>query len=167
MDLYTFLVLSHVIGTVLGVGGATFAEVLIVRALRDGQVSIEESDLMKATYVVLRLGLFILFVSGFSFLLYYRLNGFESALYSPKLWAKLSIIVVLVVNAVLLHIHRIPLLLGSAISSVSWYAALVLGVWRGLDVGYFKILLVYLVFVGIAYVVLGQIHKKFIPPKKA
>ena len=36
MSLESVLVLGHVVGTILGVGGATLAEVQILQALKDG-----------------------------------------------------------------------------------------------------------------------------------
>ncbi|KKW05411.1 MAG: hypothetical protein UY39_C0062G0001, partial [Candidatus Kaiserbacteria bacterium GW2011_GWC2_49_12] len=56
MDWYTFLIITHIIGTVLGVGGATFAEVHLIRALRDGTMSRDENSIMQATYAILRVG---------------------------------------------------------------------------------------------------------------
>lgn len=161
MDIYTLLVVTHIIGTVLGVGGATFAELNLIRALRDGEVSIDESELMRGAYAVLRLGFFMLVVSGFGFLLYYRLMGMEELLYSEKLWAKLSIIGVLSVNAILLQLRKINLIWGSAISITAWYAALILGSMRGLDYSYFGVLLYYSLSIPIAYLVLRLVHNKF------
>lgn len=42
MDIYTLIVVGHVIGTVLGAGGATIAEFQITTALRDKKVSADE-----------------------------------------------------------------------------------------------------------------------------
>lgn len=166
VDWYTFLILTHIVGTVLGVGGATFAEVNLIRALRDGQVSPDESELMRGTYAVLRLGFFLLVLSGFGFLLYYRLHGLEELLYSAKLWAKLSIIGILAANAILLQTRTIPLLWGSALSITSWYAALTLGVLRGMDYAYFGVLAWYALAVVATYFVLREIHRRFIPPSR-
>ncbi|MEK7568000.1 MAG: hypothetical protein AAB513_03725 [Patescibacteria group bacterium] len=162
MDWYTFLIILHIVGTALGVGGATFAEVNIIRALRDGVVSIEESELMRGTYMVLRFGLFLLVFSGFGFLLFYRLNGTTEMLYSPMLWAKLTIIGVLVLNVMLLHSRKISLLLGSAISITSWYTALILGVlFRGVQYSYVSVLIVFIISVAIMYFVINFVHQKF------
>jgi hypothetical protein len=166
MDLYTALVLAHVVGTVLGVGGATFAEVNLIRALKDGEITPEEGYLMRGVYAILRLGFFLLIVSGFGFLLYYRLHGMEEFLYSEKLWAKLTVIGVLSVNAILLQTHKIPLLWGSAISFVSWYMALALGVMRGVDYSYGMILIVYGILIILAYGGMKKIHAHFVPNKE-
>ncbi len=159
MDIYTFLIISHIVGTVLGVGGATFAEINIIKALKDGKVSPDESGLMHSTYTTIRLGFFILLLSGFGFLVYYRLEGMEGLLYSAKLWAKMTIVGLIGINAVLLQMRMVPLLWGSAISLTAWYAALVLGSMRGLPYSYFSILAAFAVSVVITYFVLERIHK--------
>tara|TARA_B100000745_G_scaffold219274_1_gene145995 strand:+ start:9230 stop:9721 length:492 start_codon:yes stop_codon:yes gene_type:complete len=160
MDVYTFLIVSHIIGTVLGVGGATFAEINITTALKDGKVSGDESALLHATYTTIRLGFFILLLSGFGFLVYYRLNGLEALLYSATLWAKLTIVGFIGINAVLLQTRMIPLLWGSAISLVSWYAALILGTMHGISYSYFDILFGYTLAVVLTYFVLSRVHNK-------
>lgn len=160
MDTYTLLVITHIIGTVLGVGGATFAEILALRAGRDGVFDDEESATLKVTYFVLRTGLALAILSGFGFLVFYRLNGFESALLDPKLWAKMTIVVIILLNAILWTAHKMPFWLGSPISLVSWYAALVLGTWRDVPYSYVQIMLGYVVIVIIAGVILSYIRKR-------
>jgi len=131
MSLYTFLVVSHIIGTVLGAGGATFAEILHMKALKDGEVSPEEGAMLGIVYRVIRIGLIILVISGFGFLVYYRLTDRVELLYDPKLWAKLSLVFIILVNALMLQARTIAFWLGSAVSLTSWYTATILGAWRG------------------------------------
>ncbi len=161
MDFYTWLVFLHIVGTVLGVGGATFAEIFIVKAMRDGIVNPEETDYLRSIYAVLRIGFFLTIISGFSFLYVYRITGNEELLYQPKLWAKLTVIVAIAVNAMLIHIRAIPLSVGSAVALVSWYTAMFLGVWRTLPFGYFEIVLTYAVIVVAAIPILTFIRKQF------
>ncbi len=130
MNWESFLTIGHIVGTVLGVGGATFAEIFHVQANRDGVVDESEKSFLRTTYTVMRLGLIILVLSGFGYLLLLRFSGETQYIYSPRLWAKMIITLIILVNAVLLHLHRIPLWLGSAVSLTSWYAALVIGAWR-------------------------------------
>jgi uncharacterized membrane protein len=160
MDTYTLLVITHIIGTVLGVGGATFAEILYLRASRDGKIDEEEGATLKVTYFVLRIGLSLAVLSGFGFLVFYRLNGFESALLDPKLWAKMTIVAIILLNAVLLSARKIPLWLGSPISLVSWYSALVLGSWRNVPYSYIEIMFGYIVIVIVASFILSKIRKR-------
>ena len=64
MDLHTLLVLVHVAGTILGVGGATIAEVQVLKALKDGKVDANERALMHANYFIIRVGTVIVVLSG-------------------------------------------------------------------------------------------------------
>jgi len=125
MDWHSFLIVAHLIGAVLGVGGATFAEIFLLKSLRDGEVDPIESDFMHTTYRVIRVGLFLSILSGFGFLILYRLTGLEERLFDPILWSKLTIVFIILINAVLLQTRRIPLWLGSALSLASWYVALI------------------------------------------
>lgn len=126
MDWHTVLIVVHLIGTALGVGAATFAEIFFLKSARDGNIDLIESSFLQTTYRVMRIALVLLVVSGFGFLLLYRLTGLEERLYSPLLWAKLSIVIVILINAVLLQTRRIPMWLGSALSFTSWYGAMLL-----------------------------------------
>lgn len=135
------LVIGHIIGTVLGAGAATFAEILHMRAMRDGVIDPEESATLRVTYRILRIGLFIAIITGFAFLLYFRfVSGQPHILYSEKLWAKMTIVLLIPLNAYLLQMRRIPFWLGSAISLTAWYAAIILGVYRGIPLSYLEIL---------------------------
>ncbi len=165
MDWFQILIISHLIGAVLGVGGATFAEINILRALRDGTISKDESYLMHGVYSTMRLGFFITLVSGFGILAYFRLNGMEAELFEPKLWAKMTIIGFLGFNAMLLQLRAIPILWGSAISITSWYAALIIGSMHEISYSYFTILAIYAVTVGVSFLILANIHKRMIKHK--
>jgi hypothetical protein len=166
VDWYTIIVLGHIIGTVLGVGGATFAEVHLIRALRDGAMSPDESSIMQTTYTVIRIGFFLLVLSGFGFLILARLEDHTTWFYSITLWAKLGIVGIIGVNAVLLQLRWISLLWGSAISIVSWYAALILGTIMGRgEYSFFWIYAVYAVAVVVMYLILHAIHARYIPHK--
>jgi len=160
--MYTFLIISHLVGTVIGVGAATFAEVFIIRDLRDGVIDPVEGDHLRMMYLAMRIGLVITFLSGFGFLLYYRLNGLEELLYQPKLWAKMTIIVALIVNAALLQSGKMNFKLGAGISLTSWYAALVIGSWREMPYGYIEIITGYVLLVIVATFLLELIKAHII-----
>lgn len=140
-----FLTILHIIGTVLGVGGATFAEIFAQKALKDGHIDSSEGAFLKATYTAMRIGMVLLLLSGFGYFILFRLTGREELLYLPRFWAKMTITFIILFNAVLLQTRKIPFWLGSAISLTSWYAALVLGVLRGLKASYITIMVWYVV----------------------
>lgn len=161
MDIYTWLIIGHLIGTVLGVGGATFIEIFLNKALKDGKVDPVEGDFMHTTFTVVRVGLIVSLFSGFGFLLLYQLSGQTFKLYNPMLWAKMTIIVIIAVNALLLQAHKISLFWGSALSFVSWYAVLIIGVFlRGPSYSYLATMFFYVIAVLVGAVVLDLIRKK-------
>lgn len=162
MDIYTFLVVSHIIGTVLGVGSATFAEIFYMRAMKDGEVDPEEGATLKIVYRIIRIGLFLAVFSGFGFLLYYRLIGSEYLLYDPKLWAKMAIVIIIMINAIMLTTRSIAFWLGSAISITSWYAALILGSWRTYPYSFVQTMVGYIISVAVMVVVLHFVRKWYL-----
>ena len=91
MTAIELIVIIHIIGTVLGVGAATFAEIHYTRFNSDDIVTDDERKTLATTYTVMRAGLFLLVVSGFAFLLYFRLTGNVEMLTSPSFWAKMTI----------------------------------------------------------------------------
>lgn len=160
------MVVSHIIGTVLGVGGATFAEIFYLKAKRDGIFEPLEVDYLKVAYFVLRIGLFILVISGFGFLLLFRLNEFGGPLLGVKLWSKLLIVLILVLNAFLIQTKKMPMWLGSSISITSWYTAMILGLWRGLNYSFGHIAVSYLFAVLIVAYILHIIDKRILKSVK-
>ena len=166
MDWYTALVIMHIVGTVLGVGGATFVEVHLVRALRDGVMSPEESAIMQTTYMVLRVGFFLLVLSGFGFLILSRLSEYTEWFYSITFWIKLSIVGIIALNAMLIQLRLIPILWGSAVAFVSWYAALVLGIFlRGGGVEQpLSIPMIYVAAIIIVYFAMREVRRRYTQP---
>ncbi len=151
MDWHSFLVISHIIGTVFGAGGATMAEVFSIKALKDGVINETENDFLKTIYFFIRLGLFILILSGFGLLLLYRMEGVSpETIYTDNFIVKLLIVLVIIFNPLLVQAKIISYSVSSPLSLVSWYAALILGAWRTLDASLFSIAGVYLAAVLIA-----------------
>ncbi len=144
-----FLKFAHIIGTVLGVGGATYVELIYRRANADGKINQSESDILRLMFMVLRLGLLLIVLSGFGFFLQLRLEGPQFVLFLPGLWMKLSLTVLLLFNAVILQMRLWPAWFGGAISIVAWYAAAFLGIWRSVHPSYLVMGLAYIVFVAL------------------
>ncbi len=166
MTIYELLVIMHVIGTVLGVGAATFAEIHYTRFNSDDIITDDERKTLATTYTVMRAGLFLLVLSGFGFLLYLRLTEQVELLTSPSFWAKMTIVGVLVGNAWLLQARIMPFAVGAAVSLTSWYAALVLGVIIRTNATYLEILMYYVVAVAVVGISLRLIRARFHAPKK-
>lgn len=159
MDLHTILVLVHIIGTILGVGGATIAEVQIVKALKDGKVDASEKALMHANYFIIRVGTVIVVLSGILLVWWWlKEGGSDWVLTSHKVWVKEIITVLIVLNAVALSRRWVPLWLGSAVSFTSWWAATVLGVWRDVPYSFWTLLIGYIIAVGLMAAILHYIR---------
>jgi len=168
----TFLIIMHIAGTILGVGGATMIEVHLHRAIKDGVISEDEKALLKTDYTVVRVGLIIALLSGFGFLLFYKMIGATAHMYDPILWAKLTIVVLIGINTLLLQAHKIPIYWGAGISFVSWWLAAILGIFAAERVGvdlfgqggfigsFMSIISVYIVLVIIGSITLDFIRKQ-------
>lgn len=154
MDWGIFIKISHIIGTVLGVGGEIFGSIFYFKALKDGKVDAREVEVLRICFGVLHIGLVILVLSGFGYFLDMRLSGITRFMFEPRLIAKLALVVILVVNALLLQTRKIPDWLGGSISIVSWFGALILGAWRGLEAELWQMTLVYLA--GIIVAAIGE-----------
>lgn len=160
MDIYHILIITHIIGTALGVGSATFAEIHYLRFNRDNIITDDEKKTLTITYTVMRTGLFLLVVSGFGMLLYFRLTEYVELLTHPTFWAKMSVVAILVTNALLLQARLMPFLIGTAISITSWYTALVLGVVGQLSASYTETMLYYVVAIALFGLGLQYLHSR-------
>ena len=129
MDLHTILVLGHVIGTAMGLGGSIVAEAQIRKALADGNIESDERALMHANYFLIRVGLALIIVSGLALMLWFLSDGNTWVLKSEKLWVKDIMVAAIILNAVAISKRWVPLWLGSAVSLGSWLWATILGVW--------------------------------------
>lgn len=128
MDLYTLIIFFHIIGTILGVGGATIAEVSIHKALRDGKVSADEGALLHGTYGVLRVGMAFIVLSSVLMVWYHINNDTVGRLLNDKIWFKEFLFLIIIINAVAISNRWVPLWLGAATSFTGWWMATVLGV---------------------------------------
>ncbi|MCB9812230.1 hypothetical protein H6778_01075 [Candidatus Nomurabacteria bacterium] len=127
MDIYTFLVMLHVIGTILGTGGATVAELQIARALKDKRVSMDERALMHVNYGMIRAGMAIVLVSVLGMFWYFEAQGSDVLFTNEKLWIKDLMFLMVFLNAFALQKRLVPLWLGASISFTSWWGATLLG----------------------------------------
>jgi hypothetical protein len=166
MDSYTLLIIAHIVGTILGVGGATMIEVALNKSLKDGTVSEDERAILGPTYTVVRGGLLLAIMSGFGFLLLYKFQGQSFQLYDPVLWAKLVALLVIMVNAILLQLHKISLYWGSSLSFVSWWLVAILGIFltNGVRYSFFSIMAVYILALVVGAALLHAIRTRIATP---
>lgn len=128
MDIYALLIIGHLAGTVLGIGGATMIEVHLNKAMLLN-MSADARSMLGLDFVVLRIGLVLSIFTGIGFIILYKFSGQEFRLQNPVFWAKMCMVVIVAVNALLLQAHKIGLYWGSALSFVTWWAAGLLGVF--------------------------------------
>lgn len=155
MDIYTFLVLLHVVGTILGTGGATVAELQIARALKDKRVSMDERALMHANYGMIRAGMAILLVSVLGMFWYFQAHGNNILFTSEKLWIKDFMFLMIILNALALQKRLVPLWLGASISFTSWWGATLLGLAGQLPYSFTTYLIGYIITV---FAIAGLFH---------
>ncbi len=162
MGLYELLLIGHLIGTVLGVGGATMIEVHLNQALRDGNMTGDERGMLGLNFTVLRVGLALSVFTGMGFIVIYYTTGQEFRLQNPVFWAKMAMILVLLVNALLLQAHKISLYWGSALSFISWWGAFVLGFFatNSIRFGFIEIMVVYGLIIVVGAFLLHKIRER-------
>jgi len=161
-DVYTLLVIAHLFGSAIGFGAANFIEVFLNMALRDGKVDPTEKLFLSKTYTVLRVGLGISLITGLGFVVMYIVNDQMFRMTNPVFLAKMLIIVILVTNAVLLHLHKMKLWWGSTLSFMSWYFAFFLGTFltHSIRFGFWEIMITYGVFLVAGGYVLEMIRER-------
>lgn len=156
MDLKIILLIGHIIGVAMGAGGATMSDTLFFMSIRDNLIDMSEYRLLKAASKVVVLGLIILFITGAGFFL-------TGTLPSQRFWAKMTIVTIAAINGYVMHRklfpifekcaqEKIPLLStpftkharlmvsAGSISAISWYAAIILGTWKSLELSYWGIM---------------------------
>lgn len=156
MSLKIILLIGHLIGVALGAGGATLSDLLFLSSVRDNLIDRSELRLLRVAARVVIAGLALLTVTGVGFF-------FTDSQPSDRFWAKLTIVAIAALNGYWLHRQLFPLfercaqqqrplltahssryawrvVAAGCISAVSWYAALILGVWRSAPFSYWEIL---------------------------
>jgi hypothetical protein len=97
----------HFIGLGLGLGTATFLDLMMMRFMLRQKIRRSHVQAFEFGTKVVTAGLVMLWISGLAFLVYYWAFDPEK-LGNPKIWAKLSVVGVLTVNAVFLHKAVLP-----------------------------------------------------------
>src|SRR4030066_1480407 len=122
MDWNVFLRELYVLGTSLGVGGSTFAEIFAIKFSKDGKVDIFEHEVLRVCISVIRIGLIILTFSGLGLLVLWRMKLLgPDVFYSGRFLAKMTILLLLLLIALLMNFRFVNFRFGSAISTASWY----------------------------------------------
>lgn len=179
-----FIAVFHVLGMAVGIGGATFTDILFFRFLRDFTISDWESDVLKVFSQVIWFALAIVILTGLGLFF----GSAEEYLHSSKFLAKMVVLVVLVINGAALNLYITPRFLAmfsknkelfesksavwlrryafalGSISLVSWYSAFILGSMRSFPIGALPLLSLYMLFlfgaVAVSQVFEARLTKK-------
>lgn len=143
----TGLRIVHFVGLALGLGAATVLDLMILKFFLKGKVTSDQWNVFHFGSRIVNAGLVLLWITGLGFLAYY--SAFDPIrLENEKVWAKMTIVLILTINGVFLHLAVLPkvnaqigrsLLDGmstaqrsmffasGALSATSWYVPLLLG----------------------------------------
>lgn len=124
------LFVGHFIGTIFGVSGATSIEMHLNLALKDNKVDDTEKLILGKDFFLTRIGMALTLITGAGFVFERYQSNTLNQFIDGVFWAKMLIVVIIIVNAYLLHKHKIGLYWGSAFSFVSWWSAMIIGAIR-------------------------------------
>lgn len=96
------LLVLHVFGLVIGLGPAILIDLYFTRFLYRHQANSEAIRLLEIGSRLVGLGILLLWISGAGFLLHYWWFD-PSKLANPKIWAKVSIVILLTANGIYIH----------------------------------------------------------------
>ncbi|MEX0917496.1 MAG: hypothetical protein WDZ90_03175 [Candidatus Paceibacterota bacterium] len=142
-----FLIVFDLFELALTVGASTFALTFYFMGIKDGTIDASEKRFMHAVYFALRLALALIIVTEVYYLYQYGLANFPLAPTLEILLFRWAVIAIIIVNAVLMHIHKMPMWLGPALAGGSWYTLFAVSVWPNLTAGFIELSIYYAVFV--------------------
>ena len=167
LQFHSMIVFLHVVALAIGLGGAVLADWIVLSQLTFRTVTPASAgrlvDLSRAVMV----GLLLLWITGAALIAYQMQTAPQQLLTNQKVWAKIGIVAILTVNALLLHgialpqvARRVgqplfetswrvlaPATFFAAVSATSWIFAAYLGVARELNHA----------------VTIGQVFEVFVP----
>ena len=191
------LIIVHIIGVAMGVGGAVTTDATFLRSIWDRKMTSGQLKLIEVISKVVITGLTLLILSGIS-LVALNPHYFSLTDGSSLFWVKLTIVAILSLNGYVFHKKILPLLqkhadknlgtqetrnklwllaLTGGLSGVSWFTVLILGVMmQVIDFPYLLILNVYLLlvlgavltgYVGIYWLLFSGMRKNVEPSEIA
>lgn len=178
IDFKSLFIILHIIGAVLGAGGAYISDAIFISATKDRIINKTEFRFMKMGSIFVWTGLFMLIVSG---LLLFLTNP-VFYLNSSKFLIKMFIVLVIFINGLFFHLIHFPriyrhishhypssdefmrkkklLLISGVISFTSWTLALILGSLSSIPFSFGQALLAYVIFELLAIVIATKISPK-------
>jgi hypothetical protein len=165
---YEIITVLHVIGAAIGVGAAVSSDAVFMASIRNRRISHGQYLLIHRSSTVVIGGLTLLVITGIILLLM-----------NPELWrsdhflAKMTVVIILMVNGLIFHAKVIPLLrnylhttmpkhfiaaqqrllsITGATSAVCWLAALVIASIGNIGIDYFTYIALVVFFIAIGSV---------------
>lgn len=142
---HTVALIGHLVGLVLGFGGAVLTDIIFIKCVRASRVGRTLLLVMKTASNLVIVGYLLLVASGIALVS-------SGSTISPKFWAKMVVVLIIGVNGTVAHrvvfpqidrrvrsripnitigfLHQISVV--AAVSGVSWVTATVLGAWKGI-----------------------------------
>jgi len=150
-NLIIFFTVLHTLGAALGALGVTFAEILYLKATRDGRVDAREREYIRTTFFALRWGLTLVLLSGvvLGIIEYQNPNAAQGVLFAP-LWFQNTLALIIIATGYALAKNRIPWWLGSSALLTSWWFTLVIDAWRSVPFSYLSLVISFIVLTFIA-----------------
>jgi len=157
----TILIILHILGVVIGAGGAFAGDAMFFSSIRDKKISHTEMRFLKLSSTMVWTGIGIIVLSGIAIFL----SDIDHYFHSAKFLAKMTIVAIIIINGVIFHSIHLPrlhrhaeshfpssdefirktpyLIMSGAISLVSWLSAFVLGFLEHPPFTYIEILGIY------------------------
>lgn len=148
--LQTILIVFDLFELGLAAGASTFALTFYYMGIKDGEINKSERRFMGAVYFALRVAIVAIIATEVFYVWYYGIEAFPLVETTEVLIFRWMLLGIIIVNAVLMQLHKMPMWLGPALAGGSWYALFFATVWPELDlpfatlVGYYVIFLVFM-----------------------
>lgn len=111
--------IAHQMGISLGVGSSTIAITLFLLTLRDKKMDPSERSALHAVYIILRVAMTLIAIGLAGFAAIYAGQGI---LENPIYIAEAALFVILVANAILMTLHKMPMWLSAPVQGATWYS---------------------------------------------
>jgi uncharacterized membrane protein len=167
VDIKTIYTIIHLIGVAIGAGGAFAADYIFFQSIKDQKITSTEMNFIENSSKMVWFGLLILVVSGLGLFT----ENPEEYISSSKFISKMIVVLIIAINGIFFHVTHTPRLkqsmyrnlkdhfkekrnffiLSGALSGVSWLYVIILGSLRSIPYSVTEALVIYIVFVLIAF----------------
>jgi hypothetical protein len=161
-DLKTVLIVLDLFELGLAAGASTFALTFYFMGIKDGTIDPSERRFMGAVYFALRVALVVIIVTEVFYVVYYGIEAFTLVQTAEVLWFRWMLLGIIIANALLMQIHKMPMWLGPALAGGSWYALFFASVWPELTLSFGTLSLYYGIFIVFMVLLLQGIRLIYI-----